>query len=138
MILAICSGFMAALSSVFAKMTLSAQTLEYLRVIVGYFGYIDVQELAGVERYAKFISSALVILCNVLMWAIFTKALAKSKSAVSATVINTASNFCFSALLGHLFFNESLNAQWWGGCSMIIAGCVLINFDISKGAVKQD
>jgi drug/metabolite transporter (DMT)-like permease len=60
------------------------------------------------------------------MWALFTRALSLSPSAVKVNVINTAANFIITALLGALIFGESLPLLWWMGAALLIAGSVII------------
>jgi uncharacterized membrane protein len=60
------------------------------------------------------------------MWALYTRALAVSPSAVQANVVNTSSNFVCSALLGVLLFDEKLPGMWWIGAGLLVAGTVVI------------
>lgn len=60
------------------------------------------------------------------MWALFTRALSLSPSAVKVNVINTAANFIITALLGALIFEESLPLLWWVGATLLISGSVVI------------
>ncbi len=60
------------------------------------------------------------------MWALFTRALSLSTSAVKVNVINTAANFIITALLGVLIFGESLPLLWWVGATLLITGSVII------------
>jgi drug/metabolite transporter (DMT)-like permease len=60
------------------------------------------------------------------MWALFTRALSLSQSAVHVNIINTAANFVITAILGALIFGESLPLLWWVGASLLITGSVII------------
>lgn len=60
------------------------------------------------------------------MWALYTKALSISPSAVQVNVVNTASNFIITALLGALVFGEKLPMLWWVGAGFLVAGSVVI------------
>lgn len=60
------------------------------------------------------------------MWALFTRALSLSPSAVKVNVINTAANFIITAFLGALIFGETLPLLWWIGAMLLIAGSVII------------
>ncbi|KJE93748.1 hypothetical protein CAOG_04497 [Capsaspora owczarzaki ATCC 30864] len=72
---------------------------------------------------------ALVILCNALMWTLFSTALSKCKTSLEATALSMVSNFCLSAILGHLFFSEPLPVQWWIGTCAILIGALIISSD---------
>jgi len=60
------------------------------------------------------------------MWALFTRALSLSPSAVHVNIINTAANFVITAILGALIFGESLPLLWWVGAACLITGSVII------------
>ncbi|RKP38804.1 hypothetical protein BJ085DRAFT_1898, partial [Dimargaris cristalligena] len=68
----------------------------------------------------------LIGLSNILMWALFSKALHKADSSITVTVYNTAVNFFLTALLGNLVFGEPLSLRWWFGSSLILLGTVLM------------
>jgi len=74
----------------------------------------------------------MVFVCNMVMWNLFVKSMNFSSS-VMATVVNSATNFFSSALLGHLIFAEPLPATWWIGSSLIVAGL----FFLAKGDVSS-
>jgi len=57
----------------------------------------------------------------------FNKALQASRTTLEASIINTASNFVFTALIGYLAFNEELSVFWWSGTSLIIIGTYLVS-----------
>jgi drug/metabolite transporter (DMT)-like permease len=60
------------------------------------------------------------------MWALYTKALSASPSAVKVNIVNTASNFIITALLGAVVFGEKLPLLWWFGAGLLVAGSVII------------
>ena len=60
------------------------------------------------------------------MWALFTRALSLSPSAVHVNVVNTAANFVITAVLGALIFGEKLPLLWSAGASLLITGSVII------------
>src|ERR1700755_772243 len=60
------------------------------------------------------------------MWALYTKALSASPSAVKVNIVNTASNFIITALLGAIVFGEKLPILWWLGAGLLVAGSVVI------------
>ncbi|PKK64636.1 hypothetical protein RhiirC2_666035, partial [Rhizophagus irregularis] len=68
-----------------------------------------------------------IFICNALMWTFFTKALNKSSSSLQVTVLNSATNFCMTAILGNIIFGETLSLQWWFGASLIVIGTLLVN-----------
>jgi ABC-type bacteriocin/lantibiotic exporter with double-glycine peptidase domain len=59
-------------------------------------------------------------------WALYTKALSASPSAVKVNIVNTASNFIITALLGAVVFGEKLPLLWWFGAGLLVAGSVII------------
>ncbi|XP_057291558.1 transmembrane protein 42-like isoform X2 [Hydractinia symbiolongicarpus] len=70
---------------------------------------------------------SLLLIFNMTMWTLFTKALAYSVSTIEVTVCNTAANFFVSAWLGVILFGERLSLTWWLGSCFIIAGLSLIH-----------
>jgi drug/metabolite transporter (DMT)-like permease len=66
------------------------------------------------------------ILCNIIMWALFTRALTAGPSTTKVSITNTASNFLATALLGMLVFREAVGGLWWVGAGMMGAGCILV------------
>lgn len=60
------------------------------------------------------------------MWTLFTQALAKGNSTTQVSIMNTSTNFMFTALLGFVIFSESLPPLWWLGAAMLVAGNVII------------
>jgi pyridoxamine 5'-phosphate oxidase len=63
---------------------------------------------------------------NVIMWALFTRALTASPSTTKVSITNTAANFVLTALLGGAVFGESLPRTWWLGAALMGVGCVLV------------
>jgi len=61
-----------------------------------------------------------------MMWALFTKALARGTSTTQVSILNTSSNFMVTAVLGFLIFSESLPPLWFLGAAMLVAGNVII------------
>ncbi|CAG8832619.1 19421_t:CDS:2, partial [Racocetra persica] len=51
----------------------------------------------------------------------------KSSSSIQVTVLNSATNFCMTAILGKVIFGEALALQWWFGAGFIVLGTVLVN-----------
>jgi len=69
------------------------------------------------------------------MWALFTRTLSLSSSAVKLNVINTAANLIITALLGALIFGERLPLLWWAGATLLILGSVIIG--TREGTVEE-
>lgn len=69
------------------------------------------------------------------MWTLFTQALAKGNSTTQVSIMNTSTNFMFTALLGFVIFSESLPPLWWLGAAMLVAGNVIIG---RKDAGEED
>lgn len=66
------------------------------------------------------------LIFNGVMWALFTKALARGTSTTQVSIINTSSNFMITAILGFIIFSESLPPLWWLGAALLVAGNVII------------
>lgn len=60
------------------------------------------------------------------MWTLFTKALARGTSTTQVSILNTTSNFIFTAILGFLIFSETLPQLWFIGASLMVIGNVII------------
>lgn len=70
------------------------------------------------------------------MWALYTRALSVSPSAVKVNIVNTASNFIVTAVLGALVFGERLPPLWWVGAGLLVAGSVVIGRR-EEGGVRE-
>lgn len=66
------------------------------------------------------------VLCNIIMWALFTRALTAGPSTTKVSITNTASNFLMTAFLGMIVFQEAVGGLWWLGAAMMGAGCILV------------
>ncbi|KAG0297663.1 hypothetical protein BGZ98_000522 [Dissophora globulifera] len=144
---ALLAGTFAALASVFAKLTLDARTIDFLRYAcdtviaptVPYCTSLFIAkegETSPVVVAVRSICFALIFICNAAMWTLFTKALNRSKSSATVTVINSAANFCLTAVLGHALFSEPLALQWWFGAGLIVVGSVLVSTNESSESSK--
>jgi hypothetical protein len=67
----------------------------------------------------------MLFVVNGLMWTMFTKAMNLSNT-VTATVINSSTNYFASALFGFVLFSEPLPFKWWLGSSLILAGLFMM------------
>jgi uncharacterized membrane protein len=102
----ILAGISACLASVFGKLTFSQPTFTSILTIV----YI-----------------ILFIFSNVFMWRCYSKALSLSTTSIQPTIITKTSNFLLSALVGFIFFFESINFIWLIGFLLILIGIYLIS-----------
>ncbi|KAF9583551.1 hypothetical protein BGW38_009196 [Lunasporangiospora selenospora] len=148
---AILAGTFAALASVFAKLTLDERTIDFLQYACNTFlapstPYCTTlftakeDETSPVVVAVRATCFALIFICNAAMWTLFTKALNRSQSSATITVINSSANFCITALLGYVLFSEPLALQWWFGASLIVLGGVLVGTDevnASEGKKKE-
>ncbi|KAI9928400.1 hypothetical protein ASPWEDRAFT_170600 [Aspergillus wentii DTO 134E9] len=123
-ILAIASGAFAAFNGLFAKLTTDDQTSAITRAILHIFTSND--ENAFLELVVRGICLGLNVLCNVIMWALFTRALTASPSTTKVSITNTSANFFVTAMLGMIVFREKLGGLWWIGAAMMAAGCILV------------
>jgi drug/metabolite transporter (DMT)-like permease len=120
-VLSTLAGTCAGLASVFGKLAMDGVWIQ--RFVE--FCHSATTMTTVVEEYAGAALRAgcfgMVFVCNMVMWNFFVKSMNLSSS-VTATVVNSATNFFSSALLGHLLFAEPLPAAWWLGSAFIIAG----------------
>ncbi|CAG8445279.1 14719_t:CDS:2 [Funneliformis caledonium] len=126
----ILSGTFAALASVFAKLFTDARTFvvaQYLCNIIVNENCEDILNETIRVKFLRICCFGSIFICNTLMWTFFTKALNKSSSSLQVTVLNTATNFCMTAVLGNIIFGEILSLQWWIGASLIVIGTLLVN-----------
>lgn len=66
------------------------------------------------------------ILSNIIMWALFTRALTAGSSTTKVSITNTAANFLVTAMLGMGVFGERVGGWWWVGAAMMGVGCVIV------------
>ncbi|XP_043116747.1 transmembrane protein 42a [Puntigrus tetrazona] len=132
---ALMAGFLAALASSSAKLSLGA---EYLKDVceTGLKIWTDGQKNAdGVDTTAcdwlhiplRLLCGGLLFTCNAVMWTFFAKALRHSSSSARATVTTTASNFISSAFLGHVIFGETHATLWWVGIILTLTGLYVLH-----------
>ncbi|GAB6032696.1 hypothetical protein CHUAL_011572 [Chamberlinius hualienensis] len=131
----IISGLFASCASLSAKYAMGGE--ESLRLCEIIFAAVEKQPIdSSINHYphckqwsilVRLVFVCLMLLFNCLMWTTFVKALRHSRTSLQATVTNTAANFIFTALFGHLFFGEFLPLVWWLGSLLIIFGWVLMH-----------
>lgn len=78
------------------------------------------------------------LLFNGVMWALFTKALARGNSTTQVSIMNTSSNFFITAMLGLVIFSEDLPPLWWVGATFLVAGNVIIGSKDEGGKAEGD
>ncbi|KAI1361772.1 hypothetical protein F5Y08DRAFT_290526 [Xylaria arbuscula] len=121
---AVASGACAAFNGVFAKLTTDNLTAHIARGVSGALGFEGIDGFLEVVVRGSFFG--LNILFNIIMWTLFTKALAKGNSTTQVSIMNTSTNFMISALLGLAIFAESLPPLWWAGATLLVAGNVIL------------
>ncbi|KAI1277968.1 hypothetical protein F5Y07DRAFT_398113 [Xylaria sp. FL0933] len=121
---AVASGACAAFNGVFAKLTTDGLTTQIAR---GISGFLSIENIDGfLEIVVRCAFFGLNILFNIIMWTLFTQALAKGNSTTQVSIMNTSTNFMISALLGLAIFAESLPPLWWAGATLLVAGNVIL------------
>lgn len=123
-ILAVASGCCAAFNGMFAKLTTTELTTSFATSIANLIGLAKIEK--GVEVVVRATFFGLNLVFNGVMWALFTKALARGTSTTQVSIINTSSNFMITAILGFIIFSESLPPLWWLGAALLVAGNVII------------
>jgi uncharacterized membrane protein len=132
-LIALSAGCFAALASLFAKLALDERTSSLSDYLYTALPLMDAVDNDTFQVGVRMMLFGCIFACNALMWGLFTRALNKSSSSGVVTVLNTASNFCVTALLGHFIFHEPLGMRWWMGAACIAAGTVIMTLqDKSK------
>ncbi|KAJ5689980.1 hypothetical protein N7462_004372 [Penicillium macrosclerotiorum] len=122
-VLALASGAFAALNGLFAKLTTDNHTTAFAQSIAHLFG---LESSTFLELLVRGACLGLNVLCNIIMWALFTRALTAGPSTTKVSITNTSANFLATALLGMIVFKESVGGLWWLGAAMMGAGCILV------------
>ncbi|KAH8752028.1 hypothetical protein F5883DRAFT_577395 [Diaporthe sp. PMI_573] len=135
-VLAVASGACAAFNGVFAKLTTSDTTVSFAQGIAGFFHLDSVEGF--VEYFVRAAFFGLNLLFNGVMWALFTKALARGNSTTQVSIMNTSSNFFITAILGLVVFSEVLPPLWWVGATFLVAGNVIIGSKDEGGKTEGD
>ncbi|KAL4980260.1 hypothetical protein BDW66DRAFT_126009 [Aspergillus desertorum] len=126
-LLAVASGAFAALNGLFAKLTTDAQTTSFANIILSLLGAAGGADGHPVFMYVvRGICLGMNVLCNIIMWALFTRALTAAPSTTKVSITNTSANFLITALLGMIVFREKVGALWWVGAGMMGGGCILV------------
>ncbi|XP_058503502.1 transmembrane protein 42-like [Solea solea] len=127
---ALLAGFLSAVASLSAKLSLGADYLrEMCESTVDSWtetnrGRTDCEWL---HIPLRLLCGALLFTCNAVMWTFFSKALHHCSSSARATVTTTAANFISSAALGRVIFGETHATLWWLGISLTLCGLLTLH-----------
>ncbi|MCJ1397735.1 hypothetical protein MMC11_000931 [Xylographa trunciseda] len=134
MLFAVLSGTCAAFNGVFAKLTTTELTTSIAAAIAGFLRLGEENRVVEVAIRAIFFLLNLAF--NALMWVLFTRALTLHTSTTKVSILNTSSNFLFTAVLGLLIFRESLPPLWFAGAFLLVIGNVVIGRREEDGEAK--
>ena len=113
-VVSVLSGLVAALCGLVGKLGLDSQATS--------ISDLDSRVLEAILRLLLIL---LTLLLNGAMITLYTKALSLASVAAEASLINTASNLCFTAIFSFVIFRESFSYQWMFGSVLVIAGVTL-------------
>ena len=113
-VVSVLSGLVAALCGLVGKLGLDSQATT--------ISDLDNRVLEAILRLLLIL---LTLLLNGAMITLYTKALSLAGVAAEASLINTASNLCFTAIFSFVIFRESFSYQWMFGSVLVIAGVTL-------------
>ena len=113
-VVSVLSGLVAALCGLVGKLGLDSQATS--------ISDLDSKVLEAILRLLLIL---LTLLLNGAMITLYTKALSLASVAAEASLINTASNLCFTAIFSFVIFRESFSYQWMFGSVLVIAGVTL-------------
>ena len=113
-VVSVLSGLVAALCGLVGKLGLDSQATS--------ISDLDNRVLEAILRLLLIL---LTLLLNGVMITLYTKALSLAGVAAEASLINTASNLCFTAIFSFVIFRESFSYQWMFGSVLVIAGVTL-------------
>ncbi|KAI8049855.1 hypothetical protein BDF22DRAFT_657404 [Syncephalis plumigaleata] len=128
-LLAVLAGLSAATASLFGKLAMEERTASAASTAYYFIQKLDLDILLDLNQtlwLVRALFAGAMILANAAMWAFFTKSLSRTQSSARVTVINSCANFCFTALFGHVCFNEPLAMRWWFGAALMVAGGMLV------------
>ncbi|GKZ21262.1 hypothetical protein AbraIFM66951_011655 [Aspergillus brasiliensis] len=134
LLLALSSGAFAALNGLFAKLTTDTATTTFAAHLIHIFTSTsnDATDDDLISSHPIFmllirgLCFGLNILSNIIMWALFTRALTAGSSTTKVSITNTAANFLVTAMLGMGVFGERVGAWWWVGAALMGVGCVIV------------
>ena len=108
------SGLLAALCGLVGKLGLASHATS--------IADLDSRVLEAILRLLLVLST---LLLNGAMVTLYTKALSLASVAAEASLINTASNLCFTAIFSFVIFRETFSYQWMLGSVLVISGVAL-------------
>jgi len=129
------SGAFAAFNGVFAKLTTTSQTNTLSSALSTLLGLSPNNYIVSFAVRGLFF--AMNLLCNAIMWILFTRALTLANSTTQVAILNTSANFMVTALLGMLVFSEGLPLLWWVGAAFLVAGSVTIGLREQKNKIDR-
>ncbi|XP_068603057.1 transmembrane protein 42-like [Brachionichthys hirsutus] len=147
---ALLAGFLGAVASSSAKLSLGADYLKGvcetgLRTWGEQRKFRNGDETTACDRLhipLRLLCGGMLFTCNAVMWTFLSKALRCSSSSAQTTVTTTASNFVSSAFLGQLLFGEAQMTLWWVGISLTLSGLLVLQWvspqDGHQSAVATD
>lgn len=94
---------------------------------VGKMSVTDDHSLGVIVRVLFFAANGV---CTAQMWRYYLKSLSLGPTAI-CQVLNTGTNFAVSALVGIVFFGETITTLWLVGAMMVVAGLAIIATDPS-------
>ena len=113
-IVSVVSGLLAALCGLVGKLGLDSQATS--------IADLDSRVLEAILRLMLVLST---LLLNGAMVTLYTKALSLASVAAEASLMNTASNLCFTAIFSFVIFRETFSYQWMLGSVLVILGVTL-------------
>ena len=113
-IVSVVSGLLAALCGLVGKLGLDSQATS--------IADLDSRVLEAILRLLLVLST---LLLNGAMVTLYTKALSLASVAAEASLMNTASNLCFTAIFSFVIFRETFSYQWMLGSVLVISGVAL-------------
>ncbi len=113
-IVSVVSGLLAALCGLVGKLGLDSQATS--------IADLDSRVLEVIVRLLLVLST---LLLNGAMVTLYTKALSLASVAAEASLMNTASNLCFTAIFSFVIFRETFSYQWMLGSVLVILGVTL-------------
>lgn len=123
-IVSVASGLLAALCGLVGKLGLDSQATS--------IADLDSRVLEAILRLLLVLST---LLLNGAMVTLYTKALSLASVAAEASLMNTASNLCFTAIFSFVIFRETFSYQWMLGSVLVISGVTL---SMSEDRETQD
>ena len=121
------SGLVAALCGLVGKLGLDSQATS--------IADLDSKVLEAILRLLLILQT---LLLNGAMITLYTKALSLASVAAEASLINTASNLCFTAIFSFVIFKEKFSFQWILGLVLVFVGVTLTMADEKSKDVKKD